>query len=194
MLVQVRGAAPRQPDQGQPQSRRGVERELNTICAMGVVRIRSYRPGDEHALADVFFSSVREAGLADYSQDQVRAWAPRRPHGSQFADRAKDGRLLLVAVSPDDQLVAYADLEDDGHIDHVYCLPAWVGQGVGSALCDAIETEARARGMRRLFVEASEAARRLFERRGFRVVRRNDLEVQGVRLHNFYMEKDLPIG
>jgi putative acetyltransferase len=161
---------------------------------MDDVRIRPYRPGDQHALADVFLSSVREAGLADYSQDQVRAWAAERPHASHFVDRARDGRLLLVAVDPDDRVVAYADLEDDGHIDHMYCLPAWVGQGVGSALYDAIETEARSRRIRRLFVEASEAGRRLFERKGFRVIRRNELELHGVALHNFDMEKDLQIG
>jgi putative acetyltransferase len=158
------------------------------------VRIRPYRPGDEHALADIFFASVRDGGLEDYSEEQVRAWARERPHTSSFVDRAEDGRLLLVAVDANDLVMAYADLEDNGHIDHMYCLPAWVGHGVGSALYDAIEAEARARGIRRLFVEASEAARRLFERKGFRVVRRNDLELHGVRLHNFDMEKELQIG
>lgn len=48
--------------------------------------------------------------------------------------------------------------------------------------------------MRHLFVEASEAARRVFERKGFRVIRRNDLELHGVGLHNFEMKKDLRIG
>ena len=157
------------------------------------VRIRSYRPGDEHALAEVFFTSVREAGRYDYSEEQVRAWATERPNPSTFADRAEDGRLLLVAVDTNDRVVAYADLEDDGHIDHLYCRPSWIGRGVGSALYEAIEGEARARGMQLLFVEASEAARRLFERKGFRVVRRNDLERHGVEIHNFAMEKDLQL-
>ena len=96
-----------------------------------------------------------------------------------------------MAVDANDRVIAYADLEHDGHVDHLYCRPAWIGRGVGSALYDAIESEARARGMQRLFVEASDAARRLFERKGFRVVRRNDLERHGVDLHNFDMEKDL---
>ena len=158
------------------------------------VRIRPYRPGDEHALAEVFFTTVREAGRDDYSEEQVRAWATERPDPSTFAVRAEDGRLLLVAVDTNDRVVAYADLENDGHIAHLYCRPSWIGRGVGSALYEAIEGEARARGMQLLFVEASEAARRLFERKGFRVVRRNDLERHGVELHNFDMEKDLQRG
>ena len=158
------------------------------------VRIRPYRPGDEDALAEVFFTSVREAGRRDYSEEQVRAWATGCPDPSTFADRAGDGRLLLVAVDTNDRVVAYADLENDGRIDHLYCRPTWIGSGVGSALYEAIESEARARGIQRLFVEASEAARRLFERNGFRVVRRNDLERHGVELHNFDMDKDLRRG
>jgi len=39
----------------------------------------------------------------------------------------------------------------------------------------------------------TQAARRLFERNGFRVLRRNDLERHGVALHNFDMEKDLQL-
>jgi putative acetyltransferase len=42
-------------------------------------------------------------------------------------------------------------------------------------------------------VEASEAARRLFERRGFTVVRRRDLDLDGVAIHNFAMVKRLPV-
>lgn len=162
--------------------------------AAGDVRLRPGRPGDAQDLAGVFFASVREAALADYSIEQVQAWAPERPDDSWFADRMNDGRLLLVAVDADDHVVAYADLEDDGHIDHLYCLPTFVGRGVGSALYDAIETEARARGIGRLFVEASEGARRLFQRKGFRVVRRNELVRHGVALHNFDMDKPLDAG
>jgi putative acetyltransferase len=157
------------------------------------VKIRPYQSGDEHELAEVFFTSVREAGRDDYSEAQVRAWATERPHPSTFADRAADGRLVLVAVDAAERVIAYADLEHDGHIDHLYCRPSWIGHGVGSALYEAIEREARARGVQRLFVEASEAARRLFERKGFRVVRRNDLERHGVELHNFDMEKHLQL-
>jgi putative acetyltransferase len=55
-----------------------------------------------------------------------------------------------------------------------------------------VEAEAGARGLRRLFVEASEPARRMFERKGFTVLDRRELVRDGVALHNFAMEKGLP--
>lgn len=44
-------------------------------------------------------------------------------------------------------------------------------------------------GGTRLYVEASEAARRLFERRGFTVDARNDFAIDGVAIHNYRMSK-----
>lgn len=105
--------------------------------------------------------------------------------------RAADGRLLLVAVDEDDAPLAYGDLEADGHIDHLYCLPDAAGTGVAAALYGEIEAAARARGIARLYTEASEPARRFFLKRGFAVVERNDFEIAGVAIHNFRMEKRL---
>jgi putative acetyltransferase len=67
-----------------------------------------------------------------------------------------------------------------------------VGRGVGRTLYGAVEREARAEGLRRIFTEASITARPFFERRGFRVVREQTVVVRGVAMTNFAMEKPLP--
>ena len=64
---------------------------------------------------------------------------------------------------------------------------------MGSALLAALEDAARERGLTTLFVEASEAARRLFERRGFDVAGRNEFELRGVPIHNTRMAKPLRV-
>ena len=52
-------------------------------------------------------------------------------------------------------MVAFIDLEPDGHIDRLFCAPEAVGRGIASQLYDGIETAARERGIGRLFTEAS---------------------------------------
>jgi putative acetyltransferase len=155
------------------------------------VRLRAFATGDGVQLADVFFRSVREAALADYSPAQVRAWAPAAPDPAWFEARAVDGRFLVVAVNAVDEIVGYADVEGNGHVDHTYCRPDVVGHGVASRLYDRLEEHARSAGIDRLFVEASESARRLLARKGFTVRRRQDLVVRGVGIHNYVMEKYL---
>ena len=93
------------------------------------------------------------------STPQVEAWAPAIPDPAQVDARASDGRLVLVAVNAADEPVAYGDLEATGHVDHLYCHPDFGNAGVASALYDHLEQKARERGLTRLFVEASEAAR-----------------------------------
>ena len=53
------------------------------------------------------------------------------------------------------------------------------------------EAEARAQGIQRLCTEASEPARRFFERKGFTVLERQDMILRGVPIHNYRMAKTL---
>jgi putative acetyltransferase len=155
------------------------------------VTIRPYQAGDAEALAAVFYASVREAGRRDYSAEQVAAWAPSPPSPDRMHNRASDGRVLLVAVNVQGEPIAYGDLEADGHIDHLFCRPDAVGTGVASRLYDALEAVARRQGLSGLYVEASEAARRLFLHKGFSIVRRRDFAIGGVKIHNYAMAKAL---
>jgi putative acetyltransferase len=154
--------------------------------------IRPFQDADAAPLAALFHASVHQAGLRDYSPEQVSAWSPAAPDPARFIRRALEDRIFLVAVDDTGSPMAYGDLEGDGHIDHLYCRPDVVGAGIGSALYDALERAANDRGIRFLFVEASEAARRLFERKGFSVERRNDFAIDGVPIHNYRMVKSLP--
>ena len=154
------------------------------------MRIRRFCPGDAEAVADLFHASVRQGGLRHYTAEQVAVWSPTRPDPAQFVVKAAH-RVFLVAEDDGGALLGYGDLEADGHIDHLYCRPDRIGTGVGHALYRAIEAAARDAGLARLHVEASESARLLFARHGFRVDGRNDMVRNGVAIHNFRMSRTL---
>jgi putative acetyltransferase len=155
------------------------------------VTIRQYRPQDAGAVADVFFRSVREVAASDYDEAQRVAWMPGRRSAGRIHGWAGDGRLVLVAVDEEDRVVAFTDLEADGHVDHLFCAPEAAGRGVAARLCDAVEAAARARGIGRLYTEASELARRRFERQGYTLLERQDMVIRGVPIHNYRMAKVL---
>jgi len=152
--------------------------------------VRPFEPSDAEALATLFHESVREAGAHDYSEEQVAAWSPSRPDPETYLKRA-ESRTLLVAVDEDGQPIGYGDLEPDGHIDHLYCRADKIGTGVGSAIYGALEAAAKRAKIAIIYVEASESARRLFERRGFRIDARNDFTINGVAIHNYRMSKPM---
>ena len=103
----------------------------------------------------------------------------------------RDGRLTLVAADEQDQIVAFIDLEPDGHIDRLFCAPEAAGQHIASRLYTELEAAARAQGIGRLHTEASELARRFFERKDFIVLERQDRVLHGVPIHNYRMAKTL---
>ncbi|HEY0106419.1 MAG TPA: GNAT family N-acetyltransferase [Rhizomicrobium sp.] len=155
------------------------------------MQIRPYRPGDAPQIGTVFRRAILEVGVKDYTAEQVAAWAGAADAAERLHARLSDRRLALVAVDDRDGVLAFGDLEADGHIDFLYAAPEAVGKGVASALYDALEAAARERKVARLYTEASEAARRLFLKKGFKVLRRREFAVRGVPIHNYAMEKIL---
>lgn len=153
--------------------------------------IRAYSPEDAEPIAKLFLASVVAIGPRDYSQEQVMAWASRAPTSDIVHARCTDGRTVLVAVDEKDRILAYIDLEQDGHIDHLYCLPEASGTGVASGLYDALEAQAYEANTKHLYTEASEAAFRLFLRKGFTVLHKRSFEINGVTIHNYAMQKQL---
>ncbi|HEY2034016.1 MAG TPA: GNAT family N-acetyltransferase [Rhizomicrobium sp.] len=152
------------------------------------MHIRTYATADAQELANLFRRAVREIGARDYDAAQLKAWADGIS-AERLDARLSDGRLALVAVGEDGRLLAFGDLEADGHIDFLYALPEIAGKGVVAMLYDALETHARAKFMPRLYTEASEAARRFFLKKGFAVLQRRDFLIGATPIHNYAMEK-----
>lgn len=155
----------------------------------GNLSIRPYQPSDATGLSALYEASVRALGACDYSAAQVEAWASLTPSAESLADRMTDGRIRLVAFT--DEVAGFIDVEADGHIDLLYVAPAAAGLGVARLLLETAEALAPVSGASRLYAEASETARPVFERLGYSVVARRDFEVAGVPIHNWAVEKPL---
>ena len=150
--------------------------------------IRPYRDVDAAALAVVFERAVRTIASRDYSPAQIQAWIGVEPGEARFRKKMADGRRCWVALDECDRVTAFVDLEANGHIDFLFADPAVAGRGVTTDLLDALEQAARGDDVSRLWVEASEPARRFFLRRGYSIVQCRDFEVGGVSIHNYAME------
>lgn len=151
--------------------------------------VRDYEMEDAGPICRLFYETVRTVNLADYSPEQVQAWAPEVPDQGAWHARMS-GRHTLVAED-EDGVAGFAELEEDGHLDMFYCRRDAVGRGVGSRLYAAVEGRARDLGVEKIFTEASITAKPFFERRGFAVLRQNTVWHGGVGLTNFSMEKAL---
>ncbi|PMG42391.1 GNAT family N-acetyltransferase [Vibrio lentus] len=152
-----------------------------------MVRIRNYQPNDNKALWEIYFHTVRNINVRDYSQEQVEAWAPSN-FDSELWQKCLH-RIQPFVAEFDGRVVGYTDLQPNGLIDHFFCHHEYQGKGVGRALMEHVFQIGSVRGVSRYFSEVSITARPFYENFGFTVVNEQEVEMRGVKLTNYVMEK-----
>nr|WP_282452204.1 GNAT family N-acetyltransferase [Vibrio sp. 1CM8B] len=141
---------------------------------------------------EIFFHTVRNVNVRDYSQQQVEAWAPSSFDFALWQKRMNGLQPFVAEL--DGCVVGYTDLQPNGLIDHFFCHHEYQGKGVGKALMEHVFTVGRVRGVSRYFSEVSITARPFYEHLGFKVVNEQEVEMRGVKLTNYVMEKIVEDG
>ena len=80
------------------------------------------------------------------------------------------------------------DMDETGYLDRLYVHHLHQGQGVATALCDALEAHF---AVPRYETHASITARPFFSQRGYQVIREQQVLRKGVLLTNFVMVKSV---
>lgn len=151
--------------------------------------IRKLRPGEELILRTVFHSSVHQLARAEYSPEQLSAWAPSDFEPAAWISNVQALNPWVVDVQG--EIVAYADLQADGYIDHFYVSGSHGRRGYGAALLSHLVAEAKASGLELLFSKVSHSAQPLFLKHGFGIRSVNIFVLRGVEISNANMFKVL---
>lgn len=151
------------------------------------LRLRPYAPTDAQALVELFTDTVHAINQRDYTQQQCDAWAPRAYDLTRWQCRF-DQKHPLIAEQVS-IIVGFGELESDGHIDAFYVHANYQCQGVGTQLLQALEQQARASQLARLYAEVSITALPFFRRHGFHTIAEQSVMVRGVAMTNYRVEK-----
>ena len=149
------------------------------------MKIRRYEPGDLAQITALFYDTVHAVNAADYSPEQLDAWADGAPDRDRW-NRSLLAHHSLVAVEDEGLIVGFGDIDGTGYLDRLYVHRDRQGQGIATALLGRLE---RAADAPVITTHASITARPFFEARGYRVIREQRVERHGVRMTNFVMEK-----
>jgi putative acetyltransferase len=149
--------------------------------------MRPMLPTDVPLLAEIFRAAIEELTADDYSEAQQEAWAASADDEEAFG--AKLANELTLVATYGGAAIGFAALAENRRIDMLYVHPAAAGQGAGAMLCDALEKLAAARGAKEITVDASDAARGFFQKRGFAAQSRNTVSLGDEWLANTTMTK-----
>lgn len=159
------------------------------LPATASMSIRLFRPGDEAALFRVFHSAIHMVCARDYSAAQCAAWAPAQMDMAEWAERMR--LLAPFVVEHEGEIIAYADLQPSGYIDHFFVSGQHQRQGTGGLLMARIHEDAARHGILELTSHVSLTAEPFFRHYGFEVVHRRYPVRNGVTLEYARMRKAL---
>ncbi len=154
-----------------------------------IMKIRTYEIGDTQKIVKLFYDTVHEVNIRDYTTAQVDAWAPADTDIQTWM-QSLSSKFTFVAEEGD-TIAGFGELEINGHIDRFYCHKDFQRQGIGRLILKQIESKAKDLGINKLFTEASITARPFFESQGFMVIRKQEVERRGQKFINFPMEKNI---
>lgn len=156
------------------------------------MEIRTYRQEDIKEIAELFYHTVHSVNAADYTDEQLDAWADGNIDLAAW-DRSFQEHMTLVAVMPLDkengteQIVGFADMDSTGYLDRLYVHKDFQRCGIATELCDRLE---RAVDAEKFTTHASVTAKPFFEKRGYQAVREQQVERKGILLTNYVMKKE----
>lgn len=152
--------------------------------------IRPYQADDALATLRIFTTAITMTAAADYSPEQVQAWARPGQRETVGWHITMHNRKSFVATV-NGEVTGFSDVNEHGYIDMMFVDPQHQRQGVARALLEEAERRARELHAASLTADVSITARPFFERYGFFVEQRQEPVIQGVKLVNFRMRKPL---
>jgi putative acetyltransferase len=101
------------------------------------------------------------------------------------------GELKPFVLEIDGIIVAYADLQVDGYIDHFFVAGKYSRRGLGSLLMGHIVENAIAKGITALTADVSMNAQNFFASFGFVIVEQRSRKKHGLALPNVLMSCEI---
>lgn len=146
--------------------------------------LRKYIPSDCEQLSKLFFQTVHSVNAKDYTKEQLDVWATGTVDLKEW-DKSFTEHYTVVAID-NNIIVGFGDIDKTGYLDRLYVHADYQGKGVATAICNRLEQAVQGK----ITTHASITAKLFFEKRGYKVVKEQQVERQGIYLINFCMEKN----
>ena len=140
--------------------------------------IREYQSADCKELAELFYNTVHTVNAKDYTKEQLDVWATGQVDLKAWNQSFQE-HFSIVAVD-DDIIVGFGDIDKTGYLDRLFVHFGYQRKEIGTAICNWLESAVQGN----IVTHASITARPFFEKRGYKVVKEQQVERQGIFLTN----------
>lgn len=145
--------------------------------------IRKYQASDCKELADLFYNTVHIVNAKDYTKEQLNVWATKQVDLEKW-NKSLQEHFSVVALD-NETIVGFGDIDKTGYLDRLFVHANYQKKGIATALCNQLEQAVQGD----ITTHASITAKPFFEKRGYKLVKEQQIERQGIFLTNYVMIK-----
>lgn len=146
-----------------------------------ILDIRKYQTADCQEVIELFCNTVHTVNAKDYTQAQLDAWT----FGVNPSEWDKSLQAHYSLVAANGRIVGFGDIDETGYLNRLYVHKDFQHLGIATAICDELEKFANCS----ITTHASVTAKPFFEKRGYTILKRQQVERQGILLTNYIMKK-----
>lgn len=147
--------------------------------------IRNYTPQDCAELAELFYNTVHTVNAKDYTKEQLDAWADGMTDFSKWNISLQEH--YCVVAEEGHIITGFGDIDKTGYLDRLYVHKDYQGRGIATAICNELEKTASTD----IITHASITAKPFFGKRGYKVIKEQQVEKHGIFMVNYIMKKVL---
>lgn len=146
--------------------------------------IRDYQPSDCKEITELFYNTVHTVNAKDYTKEQLDVWATGQVDLEKWNQSLQE-HYSIVAIE-NEVIVGFGDIDKTGYLDRLFVHADYQGKGIATGICNQLEQTIQGN----ITTHSSITAKPFFEKRGYRVIKEQQVERHGIFLANFIMEKD----
>lgn len=150
------------------------------------MELRKYKFTDVNEIAQLFYETIHSVNAKDYTKEQLNVWATGHVNLEKW-DRSFQSHQTYVATE-NNKIVGFGDIDETGYLDRLFVHKDFQGKEIATTICNILERTINTNCIK---VHASITAKSFFEKRGYKIVKEQTIERQGVLLTNYIMEKHL---
>ncbi len=151
-----------------------------------IIFLRQYQPSDCKTLTELFYYTVHKINIKDYSKEQVNVWADGNINLSKWNDSFLSNYTIIAEINK--IIVGFGDINKIGYLDRLYVHYNFQHQGIATAICNKLEQNINTS---KIITHASITARVFFEKRNYKVIKKQQVQRQNIFLTNYIMELEL---
>lgn len=151
--------------------------------------VRNFHKSDTKTLIELFRETVHRVCCADYSVEQLKAWAPDFIDESAWESRFLKSYTLVTEENG--AILGFANLEQNGNIDMFYVSANAQGKGVGKMLLKHLEKHAKELKLDKVTSDVSLTAKKFFQHAGFLTDKEYVKTRNGIEFKNTLMSKSI---